>query len=57
MRIWEQGIRSLIEKGVQMEVRITLKYEGSGSVPSAILYEYRVYNARVPWTPKIFPNQ
>ena len=57
MRIWEQGIRSLIETGVQMEVRITLRYEGTGGVPIAIVYEYRVHNARVPWTPKIFPNQ
>ena len=58
MRILEGRIRALVERGSQVEVRITLKYEGSGSVPSAILYEYRVHNARFgQWFTTTFTNK
>ena len=58
MQKWEQQIRTLLEKGAQVEVRIKLEYSGSSSVPTSIQYAYRVRNARFgQWFTTTFTNQ
>lgn len=57
MRLWEGQIKTLLEKGYNVQVRIRPIYDGSGTVPSQIEYSYRVIGARVPWLTKTFDNK
>jgi hypothetical protein len=57
MRLWEQGIRAWLQKGLQVEIRIRLVYSDASNVPAAIQYSYRVVAYRAPWQTKTFVNR